>query len=322
MLDCGRLSCERTKQGAYNQFYDLLQSICNIAAVLLHSTAASVYLKEGREVVMRAAYGYSQTLIHNARYDIGQGITGWIAEGHEFIANTKDDIIDHPKHLGKYDGRIWAREDVKCNSMIASPLRLEGEILGLIKVENKCWDEQRQEFTDSDLRHLRLFVNTLCLALRHNRELWLTLGKYFACVLIPFRAEFNNIYDCINQASKEANILCTRVNDEPILGKITDRIYQSIENADIVVAVMTGDNPNVFYETGYSHAKGKPTILLADNPEAIPFDLKDFGHIIYDPINLPDMRDKLVKYYEHVKKNRLQSLAQEAAPAIAAEPPR
>jgi len=45
---------------------------------------------------------------------------------------------------------------------------------------------------------------------------------------------------------------------------------------------MTGRNPNVFYEVGYAHAICKMTILLTQNAEDIPFDLKHFPHIIYN----------------------------------------
>jgi len=45
---------------------------------------------------------------------------------------------------------------------------------------------------------------------------------------------------------------------------------------------MTGRNPNVFYEVGYAHALGKPTFLLTQKADDIPFDLKHFPHIIYD----------------------------------------
>jgi len=44
---------------------------------------------------------------------------------------------------------------------------------------------------------------------------------------------------------------------------------------------MTGKNPNVFYEVGYAHAKGKFCILLTSNVEDIPFDLKHQRHIVY-----------------------------------------
>jgi hypothetical protein len=39
-------------------------------------------------------------------------------------------------------------------------------------------------------------------------------------------------------------------------------------------ALMTGRNPNVFYEVGYAHALGKIVLLLTQNGDDIPFDLK------------------------------------------------
>ncbi len=44
---------------------------------------------------------------------------------------------------------------------------------------------------------------------------------------------------------------------------------------------MSGQNPNVFYEVGYAHAKGKLCILMTKNAEDIPFDLKHHRHIVY-----------------------------------------
>lgn len=45
---------------------------------------------------------------------------------------------------------------------------------------------------------------------------------------------------------------------------------------------MTGRNANVFYEVGYSHGINKNVILLTQESEDIPFDLKHFPHIIYN----------------------------------------
>ena len=44
---------------------------------------------------------------------------------------------------------------------------------------------------------------------------------------------------------------------------------------------MTGGNPNVFYEVGYAHALGKIVVLLTQNPDDIPFDLKHKQHTVY-----------------------------------------
>ena len=47
-------------------------------------------------------------------------------------------------------------------------------------------------------------------------------------------------------------------------------------------ADMTGKNSNVFYEVGYAHAKNKTCVLLTQNTNDIPFDLKHHRHIVYN----------------------------------------
>ena|SRR5215472_7097908 len=54
---------------------------------------------------------------------------------------------------------------------------------------------------------------------------------------------------------------------------ILERIYGQIEATDFIIADMSGQNPNVFYEVGYAHAQNKLCILLTRNASDIPFDL-------------------------------------------------
>lgn len=106
--------------------------------------------------------------------------------------------------------------------------------------------------------------------------------KPFVFVLMPFSDEFRDIYEFgIRPACKEAGAFCERVDEQIFKETILQRIYDQIAKADIVVADMTGRNPNVFYEVGYAHALKKDTILLTQKTEDIPFDLKHFRHIVY-----------------------------------------
>lgn len=105
----------------------------------------------------------------------------------------------------------------------------------------------------------------------------------FAFVLMPFDKKFNDIYKLgIQKTAKTFGISAERV-DEQIFHKenILERIYSQISAADFIIADMTDRNPNVFYETGYAHAKGKMCLLLTSNADDIPFDLKHHRHIIY-----------------------------------------
>jgi nucleoside 2-deoxyribosyltransferase len=62
---------------------------------------------------------------------------------------------------------------------------------------------------------------------------------------------------------------------------------------------MTGKNPNVFYEVGYAHAKGKLTILLTSDAADIPFDLKHRRHIVYESIIV--LRERLKEELQWAK---------------------
>jgi hypothetical protein len=106
--------------------------------------------------------------------------------------------------------------------------------------------------------------------------------KPFVFVLMPFAKEFDDIYTYgIKPACKEAGAYCERVDEQIFEESILERIYNQILKSDLIVSDMTGRNPNVFYETGYAHALGKQVILLTQNVEDIPFDLKHYPHIVY-----------------------------------------
>lgn len=113
-----------------------------------------------------------------------------------------------------------------------------------------------------------------------------TAPKPFVFVLMPFRKEFDDIYEVgIKAAANESDVYCQRVDEQMYEGTILQRIYNQIAKADIIVSDMTGQNPNVFYETGYAHALNKKVILLTQKSEDIPFDLKYFPHIVYQGKN-------------------------------------
>jgi nucleoside 2-deoxyribosyltransferase len=55
-----------------------------------------------------------------------------------------------------------------------------------------------------------------------------------------------------------------------------DNLLRSIESASLVIADLSEDSPNVWYELGFAHALRKPTILLVnrDAKFKIPTDLE------------------------------------------------
>src|SRR5215208_1606209 len=103
----------------------------------------------------------------------------------------------------------------------------------------------------------------------------------FAFVLMPFAQEFDDVYRRgIKRACDEAGIECQRVDEQHFMNSIVEHLYKQIERADIVIADMTGQNPNVYYEAGYAMAMHKPIIFVSQELD-IPFDLRHYPHILY-----------------------------------------
>ena len=69
-------------------------------------------------------------------------------------------------------------------------------------------------------------------------------------------------------------------------------IARSIEKARVIIAVMTGGNRNVNYELGLAHAWSKPSIMIAESMEDIPFDYHHLRVTLYDRHN-PKWGEKL-----------------------------
>jgi hypothetical protein len=115
-------------------------------------------------------------------------------------------------------------------------------------------------------------------------------------VLMPFRKWWSgSVYKMIRRCCGRSKVACLRADDITNTGRITSQIIAAISNADVVIADITGSNPNVLYELGQAHAGGKPTIVLNQSDKS-PFDLQDFRQIFYKPTRLSAASRQLSKF--------------------------
>jgi len=97
-------------------------------------------------------------------------------------------------------------------------------------------------------------------------------------VMMPFDETFDRVYAAVRRTVEASvphrNIRCTWLKDEHAAGRITDDIIDGITRSALSVSDLTSANANVMWETGYAMAAGKPTILISQDIERLPFDLR------------------------------------------------
>ena len=101
---------------------------------------------------------------------------------------------------------------------------------------------------------------------------------------MQFTDEYNELYrDVIKPICESYDYECIRADEFYQTSLILNDIINSIKEASIIIADITPDNPNVFYEVGYAHALNKPLILLSDKKrQKLPFDVSGFRTLFYD----------------------------------------
>lgn len=104
-------------------------------------------------------------------------------------------------------------------------------------------------------------------------------------VLMPFGDDMlQQVYEVhIKPTVERVGLQCKRADD--VLGPtpIMEDIWKGIHGARVVLAELTEQNPNVFYELGLCHAIGKDAILMAQDIKWVPFDVRHRRTIIYTP---------------------------------------
>ena len=125
----------------------------------------------------------------------------------------------------------------------------------------------------------------------------------------PERKEADTTLKFLVRRALDSDFTIVRGDEHSDPGLITPTIIAAILEADLVVADLSGLNPNVFYELAVAHAYETPTVLIQKESDKIPFDLKDMRTVKYnlsDPQQLEDAQATLRKYALHALEGETQ----------------
>lgn len=102
-------------------------------------------------------------------------------------------------------------------------------------------------------------------------------------VLMPFCKKWSDRIwkKHIKPIVEKYGMICLRADD--LYGpNVMEDVAKGIIESRIIIADITGRNPNVFYELGVSHSIGKDVIILTQKESDIPFDIKGHRCIVYE----------------------------------------
>lgn len=110
------------------------------------------------------------------------------------------------------------------------------------------------------------------------------IDENFVFVLMSFSPELDDVYEALRTSARlvpNRQVTLQRIDSQMGDYKITDEILYRIRTAGLVIADLTFERPNVYYELGYARGIGKTVLHCAKQGTVLHFDIKDFKTIFY-----------------------------------------
>jgi hypothetical protein len=216
----------------------------------------------------------------------------------------EEGTADEVAYVGQINrARITNRQAVLEISFDSEVPPLQNSMLCANRVELDMPDEfefSRNHWAVKDVDLYRFLLRKVCP--RRQRPTLFQIPEHenieptLASAMMPFDAGFDAVYESIRQAAENLDLRCRRADDIWENAAIIQDVVALIDRSRFVICDCTGRNPNVFYEVGIAHTLGREVILIAQNENDIPFDLRHLRYVRY--LNNAEGREALTRALE------------------------
>lgn len=110
--------------------------------------------------------------------------------------------------------------------------------------------------------------------------------------------ELEDVYQTIKEVCATYGVNAYRADEIEHQDRITDLILSEIKTCEFLIADLSHERPNVYYEIGYAHALNKRPILYRKSGTRLHFDLS--VHNVPEYKNLTELRGFLFKRLEAI----------------------
>ncbi len=114
----------------------------------------------------------------------------------------------------------------------------------------------------------------------------------------PERPELVDVLATIKDVAARFEITARRADEIEHQDVITKVILNEIKTCEYLIADLSHERPNVYYEVGYAHAHDKKPILFRRQNTKLHFDLS--VHNVPEYKNMTDLRELLTRRFEAI----------------------
>jgi len=176
----------------------------------------------------------------------------------------------------------------------------ENEILECFSISRSSFE---YEILTSGLTHTQILAETVIRLMKQ-------VLNPFCFVAMPYGGLFDELYfSQIAPAVRSLYLEPVRSDQSIDIGYIYDRMLNSIRTSRVVIADISGSNPNVMYELGVAHSFEKPVILICQTDKSnslaseIPFDIHMQRVFGYSPERKNDLKNLIEKVLSRLLKS-------------------
>jgi hypothetical protein len=93
-------------------------------------------------------------------------------------------------------------------------------------------------------------------------------------VFISYSSANKALFDAVAERLRERGDDVIEPSEKSVLKDIASEVSGSIRSADAIVAILGGENPNVYFELGLAAGANRAVVVAIQTPERMPVELK------------------------------------------------